>query len=141
MDHSIYGMLQVSEILKKQLQLLSNVDKRKSCPIPCLLTEIHITGYGSEIWGASSMIYFLFATVIYGNMSMLRKLCIMTESEVTQSCQSLCDPMDYSLSGSSIHGIFQARVLEWVAISFAGYLSDPGIKPRFPALQVDAFTL
>ena len=36
--------------------------------------------------------------------------------EVAQSCPTLCDPMDYSLPGSSIHGIFQARILEWVAI-------------------------
>ena len=39
-------------------------------------------------------------------------------SEVTQSCRILCDPMNCSLPGSSTHGIFQARVLEWVAISF-----------------------
>ena len=38
-------------------------------------------------------------------------------SEVTQSCPTLCDPMDHSLPGSSAHGIFQASVLEWVAIS------------------------
>ena len=37
---------------------------------------------------------------------------------VTQSCPTLCDPMDCSLPGSSVHGIFQARVLEWVAIAF-----------------------
>ena len=43
------------------------------------------------------------------------------ESEVTQSCPTLCNPMDCSLPGSSIHGIFQARVLEWVAISFSRY--------------------
>ena len=42
-----------------------------------------------------------------------------SESEVTQSCPILCDPMDYSLSGSSVRGIFQARVLEWIAISFS----------------------
>ena len=42
-----------------------------------------------------------------------------SESEVAQSCPTLCDPMDCSLPGSSIHGIFQARVLEWVAISFS----------------------
>ena len=36
-----------------------------------------------------------------------------------QSCLTLCDPLDYSLPGSSVHGIFQARVLEWVAISFS----------------------
>ena len=41
------------------------------------------------------------------------------ESEVTQSCLTLCDPMDCSLPGPSVHGIFQARVLEWVAISFS----------------------
>ena len=41
------------------------------------------------------------------------------ESEVAQSCPTLCDPMDCSLPGSSVHGIFQARVLEWVAISFS----------------------
>ena len=39
-------------------------------------------------------------------------------SEVTQSCLTLCDPMDCSLPDSSIHGIFQARVLEWVAFAF-----------------------
>ena len=38
-------------------------------------------------------------------------------SSVTQSCPTLCDPMDYSLPGSSIHGIFQAKVLEWGAIA------------------------
>ena len=42
-----------------------------------------------------------------------------SESEVTQSCPTLSDPMDCSLPGSSIHGIFQARVLEWVAIAFS----------------------
>ena len=41
------------------------------------------------------------------------------ESEVAQSCPTLCNPVDCSLPGSSIHGILQARVLEWVAISFS----------------------
>ena len=40
-------------------------------------------------------------------------------SEVAQACPTLCDPMDCSLPHSSVHGIFQARVLEWVAISFS----------------------
>ena len=42
-----------------------------------------------------------------------------SESEVTQSCPTLRDPMDCSLLGSSVHGIFQARVLEWGAIAFS----------------------
>ena len=44
---------------------------------------------------------------------------LKSESEVAQSCPTLSNPMDCSLSGSSIHGIFQARVLEWVAIAFS----------------------
>ena len=44
---------------------------------------------------------------------------VKSESEVTQSCLTLCDPMDCSMPVSSIHGIFQARVLEWGAIAFS----------------------
>ena len=44
---------------------------------------------------------------------------VKSESEVTQSCPTLNDPMDRSLPVSSIHGIFQARVLEWGAIAFS----------------------
>ena len=48
-----------------------------------------------------------------------------SETEVAQLCLTLCDPMDCSLPGSSIHGIFQARILEWVAISFSRGSSQP----------------
>ena len=44
---------------------------------------------------------------------------VKSESEVAQSCLTLSDPMDCSLPGSSVHGIFQARVLEWGAIAFS----------------------
>ena len=44
---------------------------------------------------------------------------VKNEREVAQSCPTLSDPMDCSLPGSSVHGIFQARVLEWVAIAFS----------------------
>ena len=47
---------------------------------------------------------------------------VKSESEVAQSRQTLRNPMDHSLPGSSIHGIFQARVLEWGAIAFSGSL-------------------
>ena len=43
----------------------------------------------------------------------------ISDSEVTQSCLTLCDPIDNNPPGSSIHGIFQKRVLEWVAIAFS----------------------
>ena len=59
-------------------------------------------------------------------------------SEVAQSCPTLCDLMDCSLPGSSVHGIFQARVLEWVAISFFKRSSQPRDRTWTPALQVDS---
>ena len=50
---------------------------------------------------------------------MRMQICTISESEVAQSCPTLSDPMDCSLPGSSTHGIFQARVLEWGAIAFS----------------------
>ena len=55
-----------------------------------------------------------------------------------QSCPALCDSMDCSPPGSSVHGFLQAGILEWVAISFSRALPGPGIKPRCPALQGDS---
>ena len=58
---------------------------------------------------------------------------------VCQSCPILCDRIDCSPPGSSVHGILQARVLEWVAIPVPpGDLPDPGIKTESPALQADS---
>ena len=58
---------------------------------------------------------------------------------VSQLCLTLCNPMDCSLPGSSVHGILQARILEWVAIPFSpGDLPDPGIDPGSPSLQADS---
>ena len=56
---------------------------------------------------------------------------------VTQSCVTLCDPMDFSPSGSSVHGILLLRILEWVAIPFSGGSSPSGIEPKSPGLQTD----
>ena len=56
---------------------------------------------------------------------------------VTKSCPTLCDPMDYSLPDSSVHGILQARILELGSHS-PEHLPDPGIKPGSPALQPDS---
>ena len=65
---------------------------------------------------------------------------VKSESEVAQQCATLRDPMDCSLPGSSAYGVFQARVLEWVAISFSGDLPNPGIEPGSPALQADSLS-
>ena len=55
---------------------------------------------------------------------------VKSESEVTQSCLTLSDPMDCSLPGSSIQGICQAKVLEWVAIAFSNDQPRLHIKKR-----------
>ena len=57
-----------------------------------------------------------------------------THAKSLQSCPTLCDHMDCSPLGSSVHGILQARIQEWVAISFSGDLPRPGIKLVSPAL-------
>ena len=53
----------------------------------------------------------------------------MKKLKVTQSCPTLCDPMDHM-----VHGILQARILEWVAVPSPGDLPNPGIEQRSPAL-------
>ena len=60
-------------------------------------------------------------------------------SEVTQSCPTLCDPIDCSPPGSSIHGIFPARILEWVAIPFLVMLSNSHILCRLLLLLPSIF--
>ena len=53
---------------------------------------------------------------------LLECIKVKSESKVAQSCPTLSDPMDCSLPGSFIHGIFQARTLEWVAVAFSDYV-------------------
>ena len=60
---------------------------------------------------------------------------------VAQSCPTLCDPMECNLPGSSVDGILQARILEWVAISFSRDIPNPGIKPHLLHWQVDSVPL
>ena len=55
-----------------------------------------------------------------------------------QLCPTLCNLMDCSLPGSSVHGIHLARILEWVAVPFSRDLPNPGMEPRSPALQADS---
>ena len=59
---------------------------------------------------------------------------------LTKLCLSLCNPMVCSLPDSSVHGISQARILEWISIPFSRDLPDPGIEPASPALAGRFFT-
>ena len=72
--------------------------------------------------------------------NMLSRLVITflprSESEVTQSSLTLCDPVDYSPPGCSVHGILQATMLEWVAISFSkGIFLTQGLNPGLPCCR------
>ena len=61
---------------------------------------------------------------------LLQCMKVKSESEVAQSCPTVCDPMDCSPPGSFVHGIFQARVLEWVAVAFSG-IGKLKVEPWF----------
>ena len=63
------------------------------------------------------------------------------KSEVAQSYQTLCNPMDCSLPGSSIHGIFQASILEWVAIFFSRGISPTQDQTRVSCIVGRLFTV
>ena len=65
----------------------------------------------------------------------------MERSEVAQSCPTLCDPMNCSPPGFSVHGIFQARILEWVAISFSRRSSRPRDWTRVSHIVGRRFTI
>ena len=73
------------------------------------------------------------------NLSVIQ-FCTGEEEEV-QSCLTLCDPMDCSLPGSSVHGILPARVLEWVAISFSRGSSQPRDRTQVSHIVGRGFTV
>ena len=72
---------------------------------------------------------------------LLQCMKVKSESEVAQSCPTLHDPLDYSLPGSPVHGIFKARVLEWVAISFSRVSSLPRDQTQVSYIADRCFTL
>ena len=79
-----------------------------------------------EEWAATIVFTLLPFCKLIG-VKMLSCLCMRAKS--VQSCPTLCSPMDCSPPGSSIHGIFQVRILEWVAMPSSKRSCDPGIKP------------
>ena len=72
---------------------------------------------------------------------LLQCMKVKSEREVTQSCPTLSYPMDYSLPGSSIHGIFQARVLEWVVFHFSRESSQPRDRTQVSRIASGFFTI
>ena len=83
--------------------------------------------------------YYLFIVELITDTKENVRVCVYAKS--LQSCLTLCDPMDCSPPGSSVHGILQARILERVLCPPPGYLPDPGMEPATPALQTDSLPL
>ena len=96
---------QKTDMLLLLLLLLSHFSCVRLCATPETAAHQAPPSLGQEHWS--------------GCHFLLQCMKGKSESEVAQSCPTLSDPMDCSLPGSSVHGIFQARVLEWVAISFS----------------------
>jgi len=95
---------------------------RQSCPTLC--DPIDGSPLGSHPWDSPGK------NTGVGCHFLLQCMKVKSESEVAQSCPTLRDSMDCSLPGSSVHGISQARVLEWVAIAFSGNkIESPEINP------------
>ena len=80
---------------------------------------------GSKITADGDCSHEIKKHLLLGRKAMTNLKWKKSESEVAQSCPTLCDPMDCSLPGSSVHGILQARILEWVTISFSRGSSRP----------------
>ena len=108
----------------------------------CFLDTIIIHKYAEVVY-----VYFPFnhkvkTCINLSNLGTKRNfLNLIKWSEVTQLCLTPCDPMDCSLPHSSVHGIFQARVLEWVAISFSRGSSQPRDQTRVSHIVGRCFTV
>ena len=82
--------------------------------------------------------FFEFEICVLYNFS--KNFCEKVKVLANQSCRTLCDPMDCSLPGSSVHGIFHARILEWVAISFSRGSSQPRNQTQVSCFAGGFFT-
>ena len=86
-------------------------------------------------------IYLVYYVYIYSMCILMHIYAVCYCCSVPNSCLTLCVPTDYNPSGSSVHGILQARILEWVVIPFFRDLPDPEIESRSSALQADSLPL
>ena len=101
-----------------------NLNKQQVTLSPVSIYTVHLKTPSNP--GVSFPILFL--------LLILREKWVYWASAVLshQSCLTLCDPLDSNPPGSSVHGIFQARILEWLTISFFRASSQPRNKPAFP---------
>ena len=104
-------------------------------PLTVLLTLYHTAGFLVKDIFQRKIICYVSKCWIPNGSGEVTHFLYFTKNACMQSHPMLCNPTDYSLPGSPIHGIFPARILEWVAISSPGDLPNPGIKPVSPAFR------
>ena len=109
---------------------MTTLEEKRSQRYSDMAAHDHSTHSGSHPSQTRSKKFFMVWTIDYNPFSMGRRKkeqrhSLAKVSKFAQSCLTLWDPMDCSLPGSSVHGIFQAIVLEWIAISFSSGSSQP----------------
>ena len=107
----------------------------KIAVIPLFFSRLVVESRRVELWGKSSegiwncvaqwFSTFFFSALTHAEKIYMKNACWCFCCLVAELCLTLCDPMDSNLSGSSVHGMFQERILEWVAISFSRGSSQP----------------
>ena len=107
------------------------------CRVGALSVEVHAWDLLKEV-----TIIFITSTIVWPQVKQQggNRALPINRSEVAQSSPTLCDPVDCNLSDSSVHGIFQARVLEWIAISFSRGSSRPRNWTRVSHIAGRRFT-
>ena len=105
----------------------------RSCTMPIFALNVHL------VFPIFLKSFLVFPILSFSSISL--HCSLKKQSEFDQLCPTLCDPMDCSLPGFSVYGIFQARVLEWVAISFSKGSSRPRDWIRVSGIAGRCFTL
>ena len=113
--HDTYNNQMVHQKAHKENVAAATAKSLQSCPTLC--DPIDGSPPGSRPWDSPGK------NTGVGCHFLLQCMKVKSQSEVVQSCLTLSDPMDCSLPGPSVHGVFQARVLEWGAIAFSNYYS------------------
>ena len=121
-----------NEVPSHASQNAAAAKSRQSCSTLCNLVDR--SPPGSRPWDSPGN------STGVGCHFLLQHMKVKSEREVAQLSTTLCDPMNCSLPGSSVHGISQVRVMECVATPFPGDLPNPGIEPVSPALAGRFFT-
>ena len=105
---------------------------------PCIPNDVHLLWFsGKSLCGKRGILILVsFEKQLLSTVKHMI-LCVV----VTESCPPLCDSMEYSPPGSSVHGIVQARILEWVAITFSRGSSQPRDQIHISCIEDRFFTI